>query len=202
MSDAPHTASWARTLLASVWDPAWGPRAAREAGILAIARLETGFARWKAGSPCETSNNWGSMHSAPGSTDGCLAEDSHTDGTRYPQRFKTWPTPEEGLIAFVSLLRKRARTWAALATGSATELAIAMRKDLYYEGWGATEADRIAGYEIALTRASAATARELGAPSLALTRLAGSWRWGAALLVAALGGAGTWIYLERRATHD
>jgi hypothetical protein len=202
MSGTPHTASWARALLASVWDPSWGPRAAREAGILAIARLETGFAQWKQGSGCEESNNWGSIHVAPGQPGGCLATDSHPDGTRYPQAFKVWPTAEEGLIAFVSLLKSRARTWAALATGDATALATAMRADKYYEGWGATEADRIAGYEAVLVTASAANARTLGVPSLALTRAVGSWRLGLALIVGAFGAAGTWIYLERRAPHD
>lgn len=201
MSGAPHTSLWARDMLAAVWDASkWGNRADREAGILAIARLETGFAKWTAGG-CVDSNNWGSIHSPPGSTEGCEATDSHADGKRYRQLFRTWPTPEEGLIAFVSLLRARARTWEALASRSATALAVAMRKDLYYVGFGATEAARITGYETALFTASAATARQLGVPALALTRVAGSTTSGAVLVVGALAGVVACVWWERRRRH-
>lgn len=201
MAGAIHTAPWARALLRSVWPAEFGDVRDYEAGILAIARLETGFARWKPGT-CENSWNFGAQHVLPGSdAPGCDATDSRPDGTRYAQKFLVFESPEAGMLSLVRLVHSRRRTWAALATRNATELAIAMRADRYYEGYGATESERITGYETSLVSASTATARQLGDPSLALRKAPGSPLLGVVLVgvgLASLGAALWWARRERQ----
>lgn len=190
---APHTSLWAREMLASVWLPAWGDRAAREAGILAIARLETAYARWD--THCGDSNNWGAIQTKG---PGCEHEDTHADGKKYKANFQIWPSPEAGLVGFVEFLRARPGIWAALASANATVLATAMRRAGYYEGTGLTQATRIERYERALVTASAATAKQLGDPRLALAKMGGSIAAGVALVVSGAASVAAWLWCERR----
>lgn len=126
--------------------------------LLAVALHETTFgAGWKgdgAGShnmgaihatanwPGET---WGGVDTSPTSTGGSIS---------YAQAFRKYPDALEGWKDLVRVLYvQMSAVRRAAATGDPREVAKAMRSSKYYEGRGATEAERIGGYEQALVNA-------------------------------------------------
>jgi hypothetical protein len=126
--------------------------------LLAVSLHETTFGTgWKGDG--EGSNNEGAIQATPtwtGDTFGGI--DTHpteTGGsTSYPQPFRKYATAFEGWQDLVRVLYvQMGAVRRAAATGDPREVARAMRMAKYYEGSGATQAERIAGYEQALVNA-------------------------------------------------
>lgn len=132
---------------------------ANELRILeAVALHETTFgAGWKGAGA--GSNNMGAIHATkdwPGETwGGTDTSPTSKGGTiRYEQAFRKYPTPLEGWQDLVRVLYVQMRRCRAAAnTGDPREMAKAMRAAGYYQGSGATETERIGGYEQALVNA-------------------------------------------------
>lgn len=126
--------------------------------LLAVALHETTFGAGWRGEGAE-SNNMGSLHATNAWTGdtfgGTDTSPTETGGTiSYPQAFRKYPTALEGWQDLVRTLYVQMRgVRSAAASGDPHAVAVAMRKARYYEGQGATEADRIGSYEQALVNA-------------------------------------------------
>ncbi len=104
----------------------------------AIAYLETRYGKgWK--DQMDGSNNWGAVQCREGSTLPCIEwEDSHPDGTKYPQRFRAYDSPVEGAIDVINnVFTIRPKTKSALSDAKATtyRASYAMRREKYYGGF-------------------------------------------------------------------
>jgi hypothetical protein len=126
--------------------------------LLAVALHETTFgAGWKGAG--EGSNNEGAIQATASWTgDTFGATDTHPTETggsiSYSQAFRKYATALEGWQDLVRVLYvQMSAVRRAAATGDPREVARAMRTAKYYQGHGATEAERIAGYEQALVNA-------------------------------------------------
>jgi hypothetical protein len=126
--------------------------------LLAVSLHETTFgAGWKGEGV--GSNNMGAIHANkawPGdSWGGVDASPTSTGGSiSYAQAFRKYPTAAEGWEDLVRVLYvQMAAVRRAAATGDPRGVAKAMRAAKYYEGSGATESERIGGYEQALVNA-------------------------------------------------
>jgi hypothetical protein len=126
--------------------------------LLAVALHETTFgAGWK--DEGAGSNNMGAIHANKGwpgdSWGGVDTSPTSTGGSiSYAQAFRKYPTAQEGWEDLVRVLYvQMAAVRRAAATGDPREVAKAMRAAKYYEGSGATESERIGGYEQALVNA-------------------------------------------------
>jgi hypothetical protein len=135
------------------------PPTANELRMLeAVALHETTFGAGWHGEGAG-SNNMGSIHATtdwPGGTfGGTDTSPTATGGTiRYPQAFRAYPTAFEGWQDLARVLYVQMRgVRAAAGTGDPWIMAKAMRKAKYYQGQGATEAERISSYEQALVNA-------------------------------------------------
>jgi len=126
--------------------------------LLAVALHESTFgAGWK--NEGEGSNNMGAIQATQawtGETFGGV--DTHPTSTggaiRYEQAFRKYPSKLEGWIDLVRVLYvQMGAVRRAAATGSPAAVAKAMRLAKYYEGQGATQAERIGNYEQALVNA-------------------------------------------------
>jgi hypothetical protein len=98
------------------------------------------------------SYNMGAIHSYAGWTGETFSyTDSHPDGTRYVQTFKKYPSAIDGWRDLVhEFYVRRPSIRSAARSGSTIAVATAMVRTKYAEGFGATEADRIAGWANAL----------------------------------------------------
>lgn len=96
--------------------------------------------------------NMGAIHAYPawkGET--FTYTDSHPDGTRYTQTFKAYPSAVDGWADLVhEFYVRRPAILAGARAGSPRAVATAMVQTGYAEGFGATEEERIAGWEKAL----------------------------------------------------
>lgn len=126
--------------------------------LLAVALHETTFgAGWKGEGA--GSNNMGAIHATktwPGDSWGGIdTSPTSTGGSiSYAQVFRKYPTALDGWIDLVRVLYvQMSGVRRAAATGDPRQMAKAMRAAKYYEGKGATEAERIGGYEQALVNA-------------------------------------------------
>ena len=123
--------------------------------LLAVALHETTYgAGWRGNGA--GSFNMGAIHATSswtGETFGAQ-DTSPTDkggAVIYDQAFRKYPTALEGWQDLVrALYLQRSSVRKAAATGSAMAVAKAMRATKYYQGKGATEAERIRGYAQAL----------------------------------------------------
>lgn len=154
---------WARSVLAHVW-----PGASRVAlqGAQAVARGETYYGKgWK--NACKGSHNWGAVQSTDAT--GCAATDTHPDAnggsTPYAARFRVYATDDDGAADFLRILL-RGDVPAALEAGDAHAIAAAMHANGYYEGFGATVADRIQNYANAIAKNARAVASGNAEPLL------------------------------------
>lgn len=126
--------------------------------LLAVALHETTFgAGWR--DEGAGSNNMGALHATsswPGETFGGTDSSPTDAGGKiiYPQAFRKYATPLEGWEDLVRVLYvQMSKVRQAAATGDARAVARAMYAAKYYQGSGATEAERIGGYEQALINA-------------------------------------------------
>lgn len=144
-------------------------------GLMAVSRHETCFSECK---PFLGVNNFGAIqcgvvadkqgkcpaHCIP------ATDTSPTAGggsIPYLGCFEAKPSVEAGVARFVKLMTlDRPGIAAALPSGDARELAWAMRKAYYFEGFGKTQEERVENYAKALDRNAKLTATQLGAEQL------------------------------------
>ncbi len=161
---------------------------------LAIARHETGYGAWPAGSTMEGSNNWGAVQcterpielpwigSVACASPGCaLHGDRFPDGRSFRACFRRYASHDEGAADFLRhLVKLRPLTRAGLARGaSARDVCAAMHREHYFGGLcpeavkaGAEPkttdprcaAEAIDGYADAVRRHAAEVAARLGQP--------------------------------------
>jgi len=126
--------------------------------LLAVALHETTFgAGWKDegigsnnmgalhANKSWTGDTWGGFDTSPTSTGGAIS---------YAQAFRKYPTALDGWEDLVRVLYiQMGAVRRAAATGDPRQMAKAMRAAGFYEGKGATQAERIANYEQALVNA-------------------------------------------------
>ncbi len=128
----------------------------------------------------QQTNNWGAVQAGNPPCDpntSFMATDSSPNRKTaenpkglYYACFKRYQTPELGCESFLRTLLIGSSTFprhdvkAAVASGSADEVARAMYESHYYEGFGATEADRIGHYADAIAKNAASIASALGEP--------------------------------------
>lgn len=80
-----------------------------------------------------------------------LYSDKHPDGTPYAVCFKKYPSAAAGWAdLIVQLYKKRPSVLKAAQAGDLHGVAAAMRETNYYGGYGATKAQQVAGYELAI----------------------------------------------------
>lgn len=97
-----------------------------------------------------------------------LWEDSHPTAegqVKFPICFKSYASPADGWADVVKLLTtNRPVTWQAMKNGDLHGMAQNMRDSVYYEGFGATREQQVAGYEGALATMVAEIAAANGEP--------------------------------------
>ena len=101
---------------------------------LAVASLETSYGQaWKGAGA--GSNNWGAVQARPGEPS-FPHSDSYSDGRRYEQAFRTYPTPADGAADVVRhVLKHRPQVAAALGPGATVwRASLAMRRTTYFGG--------------------------------------------------------------------
>lgn len=145
--------------------------------LAAVARHETCFNECK---PFQGTNNYGAIQCGVVADKegrcpaGCIpARDTSPTSSgasiAYLGCFKTHSTPEEGALAFVKLMTvQRPLIAEALPSGDALQIAWAMRKSYYFEGFGPTEEIRVKGYATAMVRNAESNAREGGFENVVL----------------------------------
>lgn len=123
-------------------------------------------------------NNWGAVQCSnrpPCDGVSCFeATDTNPDAQTdenpkgyYQACFRKHATPVEGATHFIrTLLEKRPSVLEAMQTGSAQEIATAMRKTNYYQGFGATQAIRIGHYADNIFKHAQEVASTLNEPLL------------------------------------
>jgi hypothetical protein len=80
-----------------------------------------------------------------------LYTDTHPDGSSYAVCFKRYPNAAAGWAdLIVQLYKKRPSVLKAAQAGDLHGVAVAMRETTYYGGHGATKAQQVAGYELAI----------------------------------------------------
>lgn len=142
--------------------------------IAAIARHETGFGTYKPfARPGFESNNWGAQQcgvtaKAGLCPPGCFpATDTSPTATGanipYTACFLVHPDERTGARSLTKLLTvSRPGIAASLSTGDTQQIAQAMRDAYYYEGFGRTQAERVANYATALQRNATLNAQQAG----------------------------------------
>ena len=138
--------------------------------LMAVSRHETCFSGCK---PFVGAHNYGAIQcgvvadktgKCPG---GCIpARDTspRPDGSSvgYLACFEAKPSADAGIARFVELMTvKRPGIAAALPSGDALQVAWAMRKAYYFEGFGKTQEERVANYAAAIARNAALDAAQL-----------------------------------------
>ena len=138
--------------------------------LMAVSRHETCLSGCK---PFLGAHNYGAIQcgvvadktgKCPG---GCIpARDTspRPDGSSvgYLACFEAKPSAEAGIARFVELMTvKRPGIAAALPSGDALQVAWAMRKAYYFEGFGKTQEERVANYAAAIARNAALDAAQL-----------------------------------------
>ena len=131
----PERHKWARgVLLAAAQARGIQPSRAELQGWAAVACVETQYGYgWKP--PMTGSNNWGAVQAVAGQPS-AQWEDTHPDGTKYTQAFRTYATPVEGAADLIRhLTALRPMTWAAMRAGDWWAAGDAMRREGYFGGW-------------------------------------------------------------------
>ena len=105
---------------------------------LGVAKLETSFGKW--GGAMAGSNNWGAVQCTSRDNPAACSPwtDSTSDGKRYNQAFKRYPTPLDGAADVVrKVFKDRKEVLAAMTSDRPTvyRFAIAMRRTSYYGSW-------------------------------------------------------------------
>lgn len=81
--------------------------------------------------------------------------------------FRAKPSADEGIADFVRLMTvQRPLIAEALPSGDARQIAWAMRKSYYFEGFGKTQEERVENYAIAIERNAKSNAAQLHAEQL------------------------------------
>ncbi len=127
--------------------------------LQAVAFLETTYGNgWKG--EMVGSNNWGAVHCTPKqekddtffgllrgntgvniggtriSAGRCISyTDTHSDGSKYSQTFRSYATPEDGARDVVKNIFKQRGVSKALESGSIYDASLEMRRGHYYSGW-------------------------------------------------------------------
>lgn len=144
-------------------------------GLMAVSRHETCFSECK---PFIGAYNFGAIQcgtiadkagKCPG---GCIpARDTSPTASggniAYLGCFRAKPSAEEGIADFVRLMVvQRPLIAEALPSGDARQIAWAMRKSYYFEGFGKTQEERVENYAIAIERNARTNAAQLRAEQL------------------------------------
>jgi hypothetical protein len=122
--------------------------------LMAVSLHETTFgAGWRG--PGEGSFNMGAMHATPSWT-GLTFQASDTSPTStggavaYEQAFRAYASAVDGWADLAATLMSKPQVRAAADSGDPMRMAQAMYDAKYYEGAGATPAERVRGYAQAL----------------------------------------------------
>lgn len=139
-------------------------------GLMAVSRHETCFSECK---PFIGAHNYGAiqcgavadkMGKCPAN---CIpARDTSPTASganvAYLGCFRAKPSADEGIADFVRLMVvQRPLIAEALPSGDARQIAWAMRKSYYFEGFGKTQEERVENYAIAIERNAKANAAQL-----------------------------------------
>lgn len=134
----------------------------------------------------------GSTPECPAGSAPCVDTTPNADGssTSYGVCFMTYDSQAAGARAFVQRLIITHQTASEVGSGSADQMAQAMYASHYYQGFGATEAERVDGYAKAIASAAERIAGSLGEP-VYVTRGPGGiasrgMAWGAGVAAVAL----------------
>lgn len=161
------TTATAAPIMRSAWRRVLGRDASETElhGILAIARLETGYGTGWPTPEGRAAHNWGAIQTSPNDPQSFAATDTHPTSsggaTPYVAQFKKYATDEDGAGALVNWFRSHAASLAALSSGVSLELSAAMHAAGYYEGRGATVAERVRNHAQAVQRNAEAIAARL-----------------------------------------
>lgn len=150
---ADNVDTYARDIMIQAWNKLYGrdPTLAERQLSQAVGRLETYYGR---AGQFKGSHNWGAVqHSRP--KDGQCPPGSFlgrdtlngTKATEYPICERSYPNDLEGATHMLKILSRTPQEKAALQSGSAKELALAMKKAGYY---GPREQDDPEGYRRAI----------------------------------------------------
>ena len=150
-------------------------------GIAAVAHHETGFGTYFPFAKKDgfVSHNWGAQQcstiaKAGQCPAGCFpATDTSPTATGasipYLACFQVNATEQAGALSLTRLLTvQRPGIAAALPSGDAQVIAQAMRDARYYEGFGATQEERVKNYAVALERNAKINAKQAGVTNLVL----------------------------------
>lgn len=163
---AQNVHQWARDILTQAFKQTMGrdPTVAELQLAQAVSWHESNYGRgWKADKNPDgratSSNNWGAVQSGMPKGSACpvnsfMYTDTHptTAGVNVPYQvcFKTYPTPVDGAADVVKLLFKSKSRGPGITeaarTGSVNDFSTIMYDTKYYEGWGKTREERIAGH--------------------------------------------------------
>jgi hypothetical protein len=148
-------------------------------GIAAVARHETGFGTYFPFAKKDgfVSHNWGAQQcstiaKAGQCPAGCFpATDTSPTATGasipYLACFQVNATEQAGALSLTRLLTvQRPEIAVALPSGDAQVIAQAMRNARYYEGFGATQEERVKNYAVALERNAKINAKQASVPNL------------------------------------
>ena len=139
-------------------------------GLMAVSRHETCFSECK---PFIGAHNYGAIQcgvvadkagKCPG---GCIpARDTSPTASggniAYLGCFRAKSSADEGIADFVRLMTvQRPLIAEALPSGDARQIAWAMRKSYYFEGFGKTQEERVENYAVAIARNAKANAAQL-----------------------------------------
>jgi hypothetical protein len=149
--------------------------------IAAVARYETGFGTYFPFAKKDgfVSHNWGAQQcstiaKAGQCPAGCFpATDTSPTATGasipYLACFQVNATEQAGALSLTRLLTaQRPGIAAVLPSGDAQVIAQAMRDASYYEGFGATQKERVKNYAVALERNAKLNAKQAGVTNLVL----------------------------------
>lgn len=109
----------------------------------------------------------GSEPDCPDGSSPCVDTTPQSDGSSksYGVCFKTYASQADGAVDYIRTLVLRSNdTQAAVGTGDAHAMAVAMYESHYYQGFGATKEERVATYAKAIDAAATRIATSLGEP--------------------------------------
>lgn len=146
-------------------------------GLLALARLETHFGGAWTTEQGRAAHNWGAVQAGAAVDNVCpvgsfAATDTHPTSGAYLACFRAYPSNVAGAADVVRIVMRDAASRRELARGNSQAFAAAQHAAGYYEGRGATIAERITGRAEAFHGAAIANAREM--------RRSTSWKRGRA----------------------
>lgn len=192
MTEGSHGDSWARGVLASVWDSVThaAPDPTSLQAVQAIGRFEGryGYPSADRDPAWQGSHNWGAVQEGHPTPENSFEHTDHrADGSTYVGHFKRYASDQAGARDLLHEIWRRPGVRAALPTGSASAIAQAMSKSGYFEAG----ADK---YASAIARHARAIAQSIGEPVRVTLGGTGSSEDGTSILLLA---AAVWYFSRK-----